>query len=157
MKLKYIIISSIVIFNSSFAKVPSKNSNLIGSWYSKKEKILNGKVILNITKKEQFFKNGALLSTKWFNFKTRDGKDLGEYYITKLFSWSADKKIVKARFFKCNTAITKKLKIDPLGYKKLSKQCKASNGSNKITTKSYKIIGDKLYLNKDILISLRDR
>ena len=151
---KYLI--AIVILLNGCAKnrlnLMHKNSNnLLGNWYHKEKKSLNSNVYINITNKEQFFKNGTLLSTKWFNFKSRDGKDLGEFYITKLFTWQKDSNTIKATFNRCNTSVTKKLLVDKKYYYDLSNNCKLQKHSNKATLKGYRvlmnklILGDKLY------------
>jgi len=123
-----------------------KNSSIFGNWYTYSTKNINSTIKANLTIKEQFLNNNILLNTKWYNFKDIYGNDLGEFYITKLFKYEIKNNIIKAKFIRCSTAITKPLKYKNLGYLQLSKMCKLNPYSNKITLKEYKIINNTLIL-----------
>ncbi len=125
--------------------------SLYGSWHTKTQKQIDKNIRADITIKEQFFRDGRLISTKWFDFKDRSGRDLGEYYITKEFRFSRDNKIIKAKFIRCKTGITKPLSAKNLGYKELFNMCQRKK-SYKITAKEYKIIGNKLYIQDRVYI-----
>jgi len=124
--------------------------SLYGSWHTKEQKAINNNIKADITIKEQFFKDGRLISSKWYNFKDNSGKNIGEYYITKEFRFNKENNIIKAKFVRCSTGITKPLKSSNLGYKELSNMCQNQQRSNKITAKEYKIVGNKLYIGSRV-------
>jgi len=148
-KLIYLVSFIILIGGCAYNhKLISIQKSLYGNWFTKEQKRVDSKTTINITRKEQFFKNGKLISSKWFEVKDSSGKNLGEYYITKEFIYKKEPKYIKAKFIRCQTGITKPLK-DDFGYQALSNACKKSLGSHKTTIKAYKIIGNKLILNSN--------
>ena len=150
MKIKSFLIATTIILSGCSNKIIhiQHNNSLYGSWYQKEAKDLNYNIKIDITNKEQFFKNGTLLSTKWFNFKDKkSGKNLGEYYITKLFTWQAKKgNIIEVKFKRCSTGITQKLMASGLGYEDLSQKCKQQKVTNKISKKHYQLLKENLIL-----------
>jgi len=127
------------------------NNTIYGEWFSKGDKKINDNNYLKILYKEEFLKNGDLYSTKWFNIKDKNGRDLGEFYITKLFKWRVKGNQIVAKFIRCQTGITKPLKISNIGYLKLKKSCDMSLYKNgKIAVKNYKLINRKLILGNRV-------
>lgn len=126
---------------------------LIGSWYTYGAKYIKGGYQIQEIKKEQFMRNGQLYSSKWFNLKDRVGRDLGEFYITKLFSWKFKGNRVVAKFNRCSVGISKPLKVHYAGYVQLRKACRESyKRSGRITVKHIRFIdnnrvklGNKVY------------
>ena len=146
-KLAYIIAVLVAVSGCNRVATPYKSSSIYGSWYTKSYKNINSHIVAHITTKEQFYRNGTLLSSKWFNFKNKAGNNLGEYYITKQFTFSKNNNTIKAKFIRCSTGITKPLKVNNLGYQKLYRACKTQMGSYKVTQKRYKVYGSQLMLN----------
>jgi hypothetical protein len=152
MKKSIYFISLLLIFGGCSSKgVGIKRVySLYGNWHTKEQKVVDNNTKADVTIKEQFFKDGRLISSKWYNFKDSSGKNLGEYYITKEFKFNKNNNIIKAKFIRCSTGITQPLKSNNLGYKELSSVCKNQSKSNKITAKEYKIVGNKLYLGNRV-------
>lgn len=150
MKLSIYLIGIVIVLSGCSKGVDiKKSSDIYGSWHTNSKKVIGSKEV-DITIKEQFFKNGILLSSKWFNFKDKNSQNLGEYYITKAFRYKKEGNIIKAKFIRCSTGITKPLKSKNLGYYKLSKLCKKQPKSYKITAKRFKIINNRLYLEDKV-------
>jgi len=126
---------------------------LIGSWYSHGLKYTRKSFQIRERKKEQFFRNGQLLSSKWFAIRDRAGRDLGEFYITKLFTWKLRGNRVVAKFQRCDVGVVRALKAPNIGYNKLKRECRYSlKRRGKTTVKRIKFIntreimlGDKIY------------
>ena len=126
---------------------------LIGSWYTYGLRYTRNNLQIKETKKEQFFRNGELLSSKWFSIKDRIGRDLGEFYITKLFTWQLRGNRVVAKFNRCDVGVVRALKAPNIGYNRLKRACQNSlKRRGKITVKRIKFInrkeimlGDKIY------------
>jgi len=129
---------------------------IYGEWLSNGAKEISSSVVAKVLYKEKFLKNGDLYSTKWFNFKDIQGRDLGEFYITKLFKWRKTPSKISTKFVRCQTGITKPLKTNNLAYLKLKKMCEISLQKNgRVTTKIYKLTGDKLLLGDRVYSKIR--
>jgi len=153
-----LLFGGLVVSCSREHKLISIKRSIYGSWFTKESKSLNEETEILITNKEQFFTNGVLISSKWFDFRDKSGKVLGEYYITKKFRFSIKGNQIEAKFLRCKTGISKALKIDNTGYKSLAKACRSSYGTYKRTIKRYKIVGDRLILGNQehIKVYLRE-
>ena len=123
-------------------KSTASNANLVvGSWYATGIKKRKSNLLINQSKKEVFYKNGLLLSSKWFNFKDAQGRDLGEYYITKSFKWHTKGSRIIVKFNRCSVGITRTLSASNLGYYKLKRVCQNSmRRRGKISAKQFKIV-----------------
>ncbi|HGZ70777.1 MAG TPA: hypothetical protein ENK74_05215, partial [Nitratifractor sp.] len=83
--MKYIIMIlaavALIVGCSSSAKYSQTKSHtfergaLVGSWHSNGKRYNRGNLQIQEIRKEQFFQNGQLLSSKWFRFKDRAGRD----------------------------------------------------------------------------------
>jgi len=132
-------------------------SSIEGEWLSKGSKRVSNTILAKVLYKEKFLKNGDLYSSKWFNFKDSKGRDLGEFYITKLFKWNKNSNKISTKFVRCQTGITKPLKATKLGYSKLKYTCARSVYNNgRVTVKEYKLIDNKLILGNREYIKIRD-
>lgn len=126
---------------------------LVGSWYSHDTKYTRNNLQIRERKKEQFFKNGQLLSSKWFHIRDSAGRDLGEFYITKLFTWKLQGYRVVAKFNRCDVGIVRALKIEGATYSRLKRACQdLLKREGRVTVKRVKflersviMLGDKLY------------
>ena len=126
---------------------------LVGSWYTQGIKYHRKSLQIRERRKEQFFRNGQLLSSKWFAIRDRAGRDLGEFYITKLFTWKLRGNRVVAKFQRCDVGVVRALKAPNIGYNKLKIACRYSlKRRGKTTVKRIKFIntreimlGDKIY------------
>ena len=126
---------------------------LVGGWYSHGVKYTRNNLQIRERKKEQFFRNGQLLSSKWFNIRDRAGRDLGEFYITKLFTWKLRGNRVVAKFNRCDVGVVRALKDPNIGYNSLKKSCQNSlKRRGKVSVKRLKFInrrviklGNKIY------------
>lgn len=130
--------------NVSFDKRQTRgvnNSNkIVGSWYALGIKKRRGALLINQTKKEVFYRNGTLISSKWFNFKDKRGRNLGEFYITKSFKWHTKGNKIVVKFNRCSTGVTKKLRAPNLGYYKLKRVCQYSKKRRgKISAKRFRL------------------
>ena len=133
--------------NSSLLGDLVRKNSIIGNWYTTGIKSHKGKLLVEQTRKEQFFKNGLLLSSKWFNFKDANGRDLGEYYITKSFKWHKQGNKIVVKFNRCSAGVTKELKVTNSNFNKLKNECQNSIGKKgKISTKSFKLVNSKTLL-----------
>ncbi len=157
--MKYVLFTAtlLIFINGCNSKIRDNidNNTILGSWYTKDIKSLSNGIRVEILRKENFLQNGLLQSTKWIHYTSANGFDLGEFYITKLFKWRANYNSIEVRFQRCSTSITKELKIGGLGYNRLHRRCNLERVSNKITTKSYILKRDYLYLGSKKY--LRDR
>ncbi len=139
-------------YYSSASKRSAANF-LVGSWYTQGVKYHRKSLQIRERRKEQFFRNGQLLSSKWFAIRDRAGRDLGEFYITKLFTWKLRGNRVIAKFQRCDVGVVRALKAPNIGYSKLKRACRYSlKRRGKITVKRIKFIntreimlGDKIY------------
>ena len=126
---------------------------LVGSWYSHGIKYARNNLQISERKKEQFFRNGQLLSSKWFNIRDRAGRDLGEFYITKLFTWKLKGNRVVAKFNRCDVGIVRALKIEGATYSRLKRACQDSlKRKRRVSVKRVKflkqsviMLGNKLF------------
>jgi len=117
---------------------------IIGSWYKYGLRYTRNNLQIKETKKEQFFQNGQLLSSKWFSIQDRIGRDLGEFYITKLFRWNMQGNRVVAQFQRCNVGIVRALKAPNIGYNRLKRACQNSlKRRGKITVKRIQFLDRK--------------
>lgn len=117
---------------------------LVGSWHSNGKRYNRGNLQIQEIRKEQFFQNGQLLSSKWFRFKDRVGRDLGGYYITKLFTWKRKGNRVIAKFNRCSVGVVNELKASNLGYSQLKRKCEHSlRFRGKTTVKRLKFITNR--------------
>ncbi len=147
----YTLVVSLLLIGCSSVTIKPETKNIYGNWFTKSQ-IKGDNRVKELTKKEQFFKNGKLISSIWYNFKDGKGKSLGEYYITREFKYNIKKDTISAKFVRCSTGITKPLKVEKNEYSKLSNICKRQNIGDKISKKRYKLIdnytlllGDKKY------------
>jgi len=114
---------------------------LIGNWYAIGGREFVNSMEVSVRKKEQFFQNGTLLSSKWFKLRAPNGANLGEFYITKLFSYKADNRHIVAKFKRCNVGVVKPLKVAYKEYSRLKRQCENSLArQGKVSIKSYRFI-----------------
>lgn len=126
---------------------------LCGSWYAIDSNYIRNGLQVQKTAKEQFFNNGQLLSSKWFHYRDKAGRDLGEYYVTKLFTWRKRGNRVVARFQRCSVGVTQELKAPNLGLKELKRVCQRSYAhKGRVTIKRFRflngnrlMLGDKIY------------
>jgi len=155
MKLKIVIAVTVFTLFASGCKQDviriTHHNTIFGEWLSHGTKKISSTVYAKVVYREKFLIDGDLYSTKWFNFKDKQGNDLGEFYITKLFNWSRKSNKISAKFVRCQTGITKPLRANNLGYKKLKKMCDISYYKNgRVITKAYKFIGNKLLLGNRV-------
>ena len=149
-KLILFFIATLFITSCNRAPTTINQNTILGNWYTLEKKKINNHIEATITYKEQFFKNNTLLSTKWFNFKDRAGNNLGEYYITKLFTYKRDKNYIEAKFIRCSVGITSPLKYNNLGYKELYQKCQKMPKSYRVTKKAYRLLNNTLYLGNRV-------
>ncbi len=146
---------TLIVGCSSSKKYNQNNaqSTLTGSWHTNGLRYNRNKLQILERKKEQFFRNGQLLSSKWFAFKDRSGQDLGEYYITKLFNYRVVGHKIVAKFNRCSVGIVRELKVSKEDFYRLQKRCRNSLfHRGKVTIKRFKfinhhqlIIANKIY------------
>ena len=131
-------------YYSSASKRSAANF-LVGSWYTQGVKYHRKSLQIRERRKEQFFRNGQLLSSKWFAIRDRAGRDLGEFYITKLFTWKLRGNRVVAKFQRCDVGVVRALKAPNIGYNKLKRACRYSlKRRGKTTVKRLKFINRRV-------------